>query len=244
MRRGRVRAWAKEAEEPWGAAIAGNACLRGAMMRALGDEVARAFDIHAAAALLDIKRFYDSLSLEKIAKAAAEFGYPVRILALSLELHLSPRFLRLDNRSSLPLYADRSPIAGARRSNNLARAFVYYVMRQCSGRISETRPRARFDDTGVQTFGAEEAVKQITLEPTGIFDEELTRQDLEVAADAANDPRATEQIATALDERDIQIDGDAEGRDSGVDRASKTRAQRKTHLKGKKKAWGELRSWE
>eukprot|EP00959_Pyramimonas_sp_CCMP1952_P370095 7751102-Pyramimonas_sp.AAC.1 len=76
MHRDRVRTWAKDVEEPWDAAVAGNSCLREAMIRALGDEVAQAFSIHTAIALLDIKRFYDSLSFQKIARAAAEFGFP------------------------------------------------------------------------------------------------------------------------------------------------------------------------
>jgi len=54
------------------------------MIRALGDEVVDAFGIHSSVVLLDIKRFYDSLSFAKIAKAAAIFGFPTRILALSL----------------------------------------------------------------------------------------------------------------------------------------------------------------
>eukprot|EP00959_Pyramimonas_sp_CCMP1952_P391040 8194704-Pyramimonas_sp.AAC.1 len=71
MHRGRVRTWAKDVEEPWDAAVAGNSCLRGAMTRALGDEVAQAFSIHTAIAPLDTKGFYDSLSFQKIARAAA-----------------------------------------------------------------------------------------------------------------------------------------------------------------------------
>jgi len=240
MHRESVRTWAQEVEEPWDAAIAGNSCLREAMIRALGDEVADAFGIHSSIALLDIKRFYDSLSFPKIVKAAAEFGFPTRILALSLQFHLTPRFLRLDNCYSQPLYADKSLLAGARHSNNLARALVYHVMRQYSSRITKTQPRTWFDDIGVQTFGTRQAVHDTTIEATAVLHEELRKQDLDVAAKSViitSDPSMTKQIIAELANRGIIIDGSNEGRDLGVDRASKTCSARKTHRLRKKKAW-------
>eukprot|EP00959_Pyramimonas_sp_CCMP1952_P221347 4627130-Pyramimonas_sp.AAC.1 len=55
-------------------------------------------------------------------------------------------------------YASRSMLAGARHSNNLARALVCVVLRQYGSKITKTQPRTWFDDIGVQLYGSKDTL--------------------------------------------------------------------------------------
>ena len=82
----------------------------------------------AAASLADISRFYDSLNLIKLSRAALELGFPKRILAIELQIHTTARMIRQECSYSKAVVARSSCLAGTRHVNNLARAVVYGVM--------------------------------------------------------------------------------------------------------------------
>ena len=55
------------------------------------DEAACSLGFCAMGGLVDIKGFYDHISLPLLFARGAEWGYPAQVLALSMSVYLAPR---------------------------------------------------------------------------------------------------------------------------------------------------------
>ena len=80
--------------------------------------------IESAAALVDISKFYETLSLEDIAAAADNFGVPRRIISLCIDFCLAPRHIRVSRSWARPLFPQRSIVAGCTWAIVLIRCFM------------------------------------------------------------------------------------------------------------------------
>ena len=91
---------------------------------ALRAEQAQLKGHESAAALVDISKFYESLSLEDIAVAAHYFGVPRCVLSLCIDFYLAPRYIRVARSWARPLYPTRSIVAGCTWATVLIRCFI------------------------------------------------------------------------------------------------------------------------
>eukprot|EP00974_Lingulodinium_polyedra_P012448 1202076-Lingulodinium_polyedra.AAC.1 len=87
-------AWCSERAGFWDTAVAGSSALQAALRRSLGADVARLLGDEASVALWDGEKFYDSLDLLDIVRAAEKQEYPADVLCLALQAHSGPRVLR------------------------------------------------------------------------------------------------------------------------------------------------------
>ena len=84
---------------------------------------------NAAAILWDMEKFYDNISITKLAAKAVQLEYPMTVFTLGLQMHLAPRALKAYqvNRVITELPAN-GIIAGCTQSNYLARVMLHSVM--------------------------------------------------------------------------------------------------------------------
>ena len=87
-----IREWETEMAGFWDVALRGSSALRAVLLRRAADESAAFLDLHTCAIYWDMAKFYDSLSVPKLARAALELGYPIFLLALGLQAHCSRGF--------------------------------------------------------------------------------------------------------------------------------------------------------
>ena len=92
-------------------------------------------------------------------RAANKENFPTRVLAMTMQVHLTARRLRQEGAYGAPVCADRSLSAGSGHSNNLARAVVYPVLEQMCGKLPRAVPRSWFGDIRVQLIGSKAAIR-------------------------------------------------------------------------------------
>ena len=83
--------WNQAAVGSWDTAIAGNSCLRAALCRSLGVELAVARGFSAVGILWDISAFFDSILIHRLIEHALNLGFPPLVLRLSLKVHTAAR---------------------------------------------------------------------------------------------------------------------------------------------------------
>jgi len=124
VRRPAVKAWEAKTAAPWDYAKPGSSAMSAALSRALADEIAQAHGQHACAVLWDFEKLFDSIYPALLVRRALALGYPLVDLVLGLRVHLSPRCLQVAGLCSLPVWVDRSILAGCSQSIPLTRAFL------------------------------------------------------------------------------------------------------------------------
>jgi len=115
--------WSRSLGEFWDTAIKGSSALRAALMRALLDESAAAFGISHATLLMDVEKFYDSVNFAKLFDTAILAKFPPIVVALELQLFLSPRYLRMHGWVSDIIDPQRSIVAGSAHGGKLAKVY-------------------------------------------------------------------------------------------------------------------------
>eukprot|EP00959_Pyramimonas_sp_CCMP1952_P149418 3126618-Pyramimonas_sp.AAC.1 len=86
--------WSDGLSAFWDTAIRGSSALRAAMMRSLMDEAAATRDFATATVLLDIAKFYDSVSFTLLIVAARGPNFPPAVVLMEVLLFMSPRILK------------------------------------------------------------------------------------------------------------------------------------------------------
>jgi hypothetical protein len=117
----------------------GNSALLSALAGALFDEVCFQLGYDVTTTLWDMEKFYDNIDITKLMKIADDLGYPVRLSALGLAMHMAPRAVRAGDAVSIIVENSRGIIAGCSQSNAFARAFLHETLqlsyaRQCIAR--------------------------------------------------------------------------------------------------------------
>jgi len=131
------------------------------------DEVAVIRKKSVASCLWDMAKFYDSIDWRVLAVQAPLHGYPIRILAIGMSVHTSPRVLKDRHAVSLPCQAYTGILAGDTQANAFAKCILYDVLDYIHGRWPGAGPFSYVDDLAQTTRGYEEDIMQ-TLGPAGV----------------------------------------------------------------------------
>ena len=127
-RRPYMRSWEILRKGPWDAAVRGSSALRAAVLTAFGDEMAHYTGQEVAKILWDMEKFYDSLDICKLIDRANYLGYPSKLIAMGMIMHMAPRVIRAyEHHMEVGLPAN-GIIAGCTQSNHFARIFLYTVI--------------------------------------------------------------------------------------------------------------------
>ena len=80
---------------------------------------------------------YDNIDIVKLIKFAKNLNYPMRLLALGLVMHMSPRLIRAGESYAMAMLATNGIIAGCSQSNAFARAFLHHILEHmCTARVN------------------------------------------------------------------------------------------------------------
>ena len=92
------RPWSSEWEEKkagfWDDAIKGSSALQAGLRRRLFDEIAAAHGLATASLFWDLEKFYDTIDVYRLARLAAQEGYPMKMCTMDLYMHTAPRMLK------------------------------------------------------------------------------------------------------------------------------------------------------
>eukprot|EP00959_Pyramimonas_sp_CCMP1952_P097962 2047422-Pyramimonas_sp.AAC.1 len=144
---------------------------------------------------------------------------------MAMLLHLTPRMLKEGSACSLPIYAQRSLLAGSRHSNKLARTLIYRVVKAMNSQVKMVQPRTWFDDIGLRAVGSCAQVEDCIVTATLVLAKELNSEGLSMAGKPvlfSTDFGMTKRATKRLKCMGADIKGATEGRDLGLDRAGRT----------------------
>ena len=112
-------------------------------------------------------KFYDNVSLNFLARAAKELGYPARMLLLGLEAALGGRRLKMGQLvSSSDIHPGNGILAGDGQATSFARAFLWPVLAYVKKRVPEITLRQFVDDLRIRATGTKnEAPKSCSEGP-------------------------------------------------------------------------------
>ena len=147
----RGQTWSAQARGEWDQAIAGSSALASAMLAAAGLESATLNGLHFAFAGLDIEKFYDSIKIPGLIRAARKRKYSPKLLLFNLLVCAAPRALKAGQAFSRTTAPSASILAGLPESNNLARLAIYDAMEAYGNRFAKTVPAKTYVDD-VSTF--------------------------------------------------------------------------------------------
>eukprot|EP00959_Pyramimonas_sp_CCMP1952_P417111 8739219-Pyramimonas_sp.AAC.1 len=74
--------WSQALSDHWDTAIRGSSALRAGLVRACLDESEVELGVTSLTLLLDIEKFYDSVSLLMLLRLARKVGYPAALISL------------------------------------------------------------------------------------------------------------------------------------------------------------------
>ena len=130
IRIGSVRAWGQERAGHWDKAIAGSSALKAALIKAMRCEGAVAQELLCAEGLLDMDKFYDSMSPLSMIRIGRKLKDSLRVLALETQLNIAPRVLVAGDACSHAQCIANSTLPGARFANSLTRVYLYEAIEQ------------------------------------------------------------------------------------------------------------------
>ena len=128
MRGKKTQEWSSERQRFWDAAVKGSSALRATMLQKLMQEVATEEEWIRVSLLWDLEKFYDNISLEKLADAALANGYPADLLTIGLRCYTGPRLLIWKGAAAFWLSPNTSICAGCVKANDMARVLMYDVL--------------------------------------------------------------------------------------------------------------------
>jgi hypothetical protein len=98
--------------------------VRAAFTEAWGNELARAKGEEAATTVIDLKSFYEYITLAEVTDGARQFGVPTQIILLTSHLYSGPRRIRVGEAHSRRVYPLRSILAGCTWATLFVRLIV------------------------------------------------------------------------------------------------------------------------
>ena len=133
--------------------VKGSVALRAAVLRLAQDELALHSGEQVATILWDVENFYDSMGLELLMGAAERLHFPLRMLAISIQVYLSPRYLRASGCYSLGTQPSASIVAGCSRANAMARIYLYHALDRAHTLYPDAAPKQFVDDLAQRASG-------------------------------------------------------------------------------------------
>ena len=122
----------------WDAAVAGSSCLHVALSRALLGEACTLVGAPAAQVLWDIKKFYDSIMPERLAKLAEDLRYPLVQLYMALAVHMPGRVIIDKGVGSRTLFPVHSILAGCTQSTAWSKVYLHDLLEEVHKRWRPT----------------------------------------------------------------------------------------------------------
>ena len=102
-----------------------------------------------------------------LAEQAPKHGHPIRVLAVGMIVHTSPRMLKDRRAVSLPCQAFTGIMAGDTQANAFAKCVLYDVLEYVHGEWHGAGPFSYVDDLAQTTRGYETGILQ-NLGPAGV----------------------------------------------------------------------------
>eukprot|EP00959_Pyramimonas_sp_CCMP1952_P404434 8475502-Pyramimonas_sp.AAC.1 len=144
-------------------AVKGSSAVQAALKRLVLDESAATFKVSTCSALCDIETFYDSLDPVLVMQLATKHNYPCIVLALSIQLHLAPRYLRSLRSFSPAIEALWGLLAGCRSAQHLAACMLFDLMFDLNSRFQPgLEARTWVDDVNSRAEGTAKNVTNQT----------------------------------------------------------------------------------
>ena len=132
------REWTRERAAFWDNAVAASSALRSATLTALRCELADIAGDQWSLVLWDFRKFYDSVGMAALARAATERRYPARLAYLWILAYQAPRVVAVDKGFSEWSVPIDSLLAGCGEAVNMSRCALFDIMET----VSASSPRA------------------------------------------------------------------------------------------------------
>ena len=121
LRKSLVTGWVDKRHGFWDTAIKGSSPLHATYRHLCMGETSAIQGMSVASCLWDMAKFYDSIDWRVLATQAPKHGYPIRVLAIGMIVHTSPRMLKDRRAISLPCQAFTGIMAGDTQANAFAK---------------------------------------------------------------------------------------------------------------------------
>eukprot|EP00959_Pyramimonas_sp_CCMP1952_P376200 7879877-Pyramimonas_sp.AAC.1 len=157
--------WSEGLSEFWDTAVRGSSSLQAALVRCCMDECCSIMNIASGTILLDLEKFYDSISSPLLCKAGLRQGFPAIILALELQMSPAPRYLRERQWASREILPTKSLVAGSPHGGKLAKAMLGPLLHSAHLRFQHSiMMRTSIDDTIIRAKGTARAVTDTLIQ--------------------------------------------------------------------------------
>ena len=157
--------------------------MRAALRRRCLDEAWAETGRHVVGTHWDVEKFYDSVNPRRMGEVALEQGVCPRHLAISLQIHLAPRVLRMDRCCSRVVAVSSSIMAGCQDSNGFARSIMYELLEKAHYKVGPCTTFRQFVDDVAQSNKGDrlEEVAQEMIEAAGAFTEAMGKEGFRIS---------------------------------------------------------------
>ena len=116
-----------------------------------------------------MEKFYDSFNIIKLIERSLEIEYPIEVLALGTQMHLSIRTLRAYECYEECDAPANGIIAGCLQSNYPARALLFAIMQRHYDKVPRMLLRSFVDDVRQSHAGDPQTITQQCVGPGLLF---------------------------------------------------------------------------
>ena len=216
--------WSDEIGEFWDTAIKGSSPLQASLARACMDECCFTMGISCATILLDLEKFYDSISIIKLCQAGLMQGFPAVILAMELQMFLAPRYLRERQWISRPITIGKSLVAGSPHGGKLAKALLGPILQRAHEKYQFSIMMKTFvDDTIIRSEGTASNVETTLVQAGTSIGHDMLSAGLTISPKTvvvASSSGIANSVARALRGQGIRATSAHAATDLGADVAS------------------------
>ena len=217
------RRWDEQRAGFWDTAVQGSSALQAGLMRSLLDEMACLRGVTTATLLWDLEKFYDSISLLKLAEKGVALGYAPLALLLTIQTYAAPRYLKAGQAWDCGQQVTTSIAAGCGRAIRMTRILLYDILEKAHMESPAVQCRSYVDDLTQRAQGSpEELVKQLT--EAGVMLHDRLRQERLVispkSAFTCNDRAVAEKLHRRLGRHGVKIRRATWVRDLGIANSS------------------------
>ncbi|CAK0815944.1 unnamed protein product, partial [Prorocentrum cordatum] len=227
----------------WDTAARESPAPRAAVCRACMGECDVENGWFTATLLLDIKKFYDSVSFVHLLAVATQQGFPAIVAAMEVQLYAGPRHLRQRAWLGRRLQPERSVAAVSGNGGKLTKVMLGPVIARAHRACERAQLWTFIDDAVIRSVGARQSVKADIYQAAVALKQGLDEAGFEVSTKtvlARSHPQPGRTIAGGLVRLGVPASCAAHAVDLGVDTTCGRRRCRKRAQKRFQAAKGRL----
>ena len=156
-------AWAADNDMPFFAAGKGRSTTDPVWRQSVRNQLSKSYKQHVASLCWDFRKFYETVSHERMIQQAEKHGYPLALAKVAVNAYKMERSVTYQTHAAEGVYPSRGIVAGDSLSDTLVKLYYFEPLCGFAARHRSTELDVYFDDIQLAVRGSRTNVKRDLL---------------------------------------------------------------------------------